>query len=99
MLGTSGILLLYGLILAWRTRNLEMIEGNDSKTIGLAVYNVCIFSSTAVLIGFTVVQPGIRYGMIGLFIILSTTGSLCLLFLPKVMVKADIIILRSRLFF
>ncbi|RDD36281.1 Gamma-aminobutyric acid type B receptor subunit 2 [Trichoplax sp. H2] len=90
MLGSNGILLLYGLALAWKTRNIACDVANDSKTIGLAVYNVCVFSSTAALIGFTVTQPAVRFSMIALFILLSTTGSMCLIFLPKVWMIKDL---------
>ncbi|EDV28650.1 uncharacterized protein TRIADDRAFT_51774 [Trichoplax adhaerens] len=62
MLGPNGILLAYGLLLAWRTRNISITAANDSKYIGFAIYNVTIFSGTAVLVGFTILQ--IKYNRV-----------------------------------
>ncbi|RDD36398.1 Gamma-aminobutyric acid type B receptor subunit 2, partial [Trichoplax sp. H2] len=92
MLGPNGILLAYGLLLAWRTRNISITAANDSKYIGFAIYNVTIFSGTAVLVGFAVSQQAIRFGMIASFIILSTTGSIALIFVPKILqIKYNIV--------
>ena len=84
MLGINGVLLAFGLSLAWRTRNIYITAANDSKYIGLAVYNVSVFAGTAVLIGLAVTNATIRFGMLSAFILLSTTGSICLIFIPKV---------------
>ena len=40
----KGILLLFGLFLAWETRNVTIPALNDSKYIRMSVYNVVVLS-------------------------------------------------------
>ncbi|EDV28649.1 uncharacterized protein TRIADDRAFT_51773 [Trichoplax adhaerens] len=56
MLGINGVLLAFGLSLAWRTRNIYITAANDSKYIGLAIYNVSVFAGTAVVVGLAIVK-------------------------------------------
>ncbi|RDD41746.1 Gamma-aminobutyric acid type B receptor subunit 2 [Trichoplax sp. H2] len=48
--GTNGVLLFYGAFLAWKTRKIQLSVANDSKFIGLAIYNVTIFVSLGIFI-------------------------------------------------
>ena len=80
-------MLVFGLFLAWQTKHVSIDVLNDSKSIGLAVYNVCVVSVVAVVAvvalrdtsyqQFTFVVTSLSIGV-------CTTVSLLLVFLPKV---------------
>ncbi|EDV28652.1 uncharacterized protein TRIADDRAFT_51779 [Trichoplax adhaerens] len=80
----GGVLLLYGLSLAWRTRNIPFHLANDSKYIIFTIYNVTIFSGIAILVGHTLSNIALRVILVAILTIIVTTGSLCLIFIPKV---------------
>ena len=59
---------------------------NDSKYIGMSVYNVVIMCVSGVPVSFIISdQPNSAYLIIALFILFSTTITLCLVFVPKVL--------------
>ncbi|XP_070537750.1 gamma-aminobutyric acid type B receptor subunit 2-like [Ptychodera flava] len=82
----KGVLILFGLFLAWETRNVKMEALNDSKHIGLCVYNVMILS----VIGVSVVnilsehQFDASFTVTSLSIICCTSSVLAIVFVPKV---------------
>ena len=82
--GSKGILLIFGVFLAWETRNVHYPALNDSKNIGLAVYNVFMFSCLAMVTEFlvTYLPLGMLVGRTLVFV--GTTSTICLLFVPKV---------------
>ncbi|GFS09756.1 gamma-aminobutyric acid type B receptor subunit [Elysia marginata] len=81
----KGLLLVFGVYMAWETRHVKIPALNDSQYIGLNVYNVVIMSVSVVVISnFLSSQPTLAYAMEAAFIILSTTVTLCLLFVPKI---------------
>lgn len=57
---------------------------NDSKYIGICVYNVLIMCSAGASIAFIVESKRSAYLLITLFIFVCTMITLCLVFLPKV---------------
>ena len=84
MISIGGVTLIYGLTLAWRTRTISYKLANDSKYIGFTIYNVAIYASIAVIINYTISDITLRTTLVAVLIITATTGSLCLMFLPKV---------------
>ena len=80
----NGILLVFGVFLAWETRNVHIPALNDSKNIGLAAYNVFMFSTLAIVTQFLETDPLTRtlFGRIIVFV--GTTSTICLMFVPKV---------------
>lgn len=82
----KGILLLFGLFLAWETRNVKIPALNDSHHIGMAVYNVVIVC----IVGTPVVtfvhekQFEASFIITGICILFSTTSTLCVVFVPKI---------------
>ncbi len=46
----SALLLVFGMFFAWETRKVRVEALNDSRQIGLSVYNVLIMSAIAVLL-------------------------------------------------
>ncbi|EDV22390.1 uncharacterized protein TRIADDRAFT_58938 [Trichoplax adhaerens] len=83
--GYKFLLLVFGTFLAWETRSVSIAELNDSRHIGLAIYNAVIFATIGVLVG-QLTQTGIDGGYIinSSFILICATSSMCLFFIPKI---------------
>ncbi|KRY28879.1 Gamma-aminobutyric acid type B receptor subunit 2 [Trichinella spiralis] len=83
--GYKGIFLVLGCFLAWETRNVNVPALNDSKYIGMSVYNVVLVCGVGVAISF-ILQDQINecYIIISMFIIFCTTVTLALVFVPKI---------------
>ncbi|KRX79938.1 Gamma-aminobutyric acid type B receptor subunit 2 [Trichinella sp. T6] len=83
--GYKGIFLVLGCFLAWETRNVNVPALNDSKYIGMSVYNVVLVCGVGVAISF-ILQDQINecYIIISMFIIFCTTITLALVFVPKI---------------
>uniref|UniRef100_T1JM31 Gamma-aminobutyric acid type B receptor subunit 2 n=1 Tax=Strigamia maritima TaxID=126957 RepID=T1JM31_STRMM len=82
----KGLLLVVGCYMAWETRNVTIPALNDSKYIGLSVYNVVIASSSIVVIARLLFQyKTLSYIIVATIIFASTTMTLCLLFVPKLL--------------
>ncbi|XP_027040338.1 gamma-aminobutyric acid type B receptor subunit 2-like [Pocillopora damicornis] len=84
MSGLKGIMLIFGVFLAWETRNVHYPSLNDSKNIGLAVYNVFMFSCLAIVAEF-VVFPPLKTQVQRSIVFVATTSTIALLFVPKVL--------------
>ncbi|XP_073949061.1 gamma-aminobutyric acid type B receptor subunit 3, partial [Choristoneura fumiferana] len=81
----KGLLLLVGVYMAWETRNVKISALNDSKYIGISVYSVVITSTSVVVIGTIISERAtLAYITITSLILITTTSTLCLLFLPKI---------------
>lgn len=82
--GLKGVLLIFGVFLAWETRNVHYPSLNDSKNIGLAVYNVFMFSCLALVVEFVVTYPPLKMLVGRSIVLVGTTSTISLLFVPKV---------------
>ncbi|CAB4027904.1 gamma-aminobutyric acid type B receptor subunit 2-like isoform X1, partial [Paramuricea clavata] len=85
--GYKGILLLFGVFLAWETRNVTIPALNDSKYIGMSVYNVVILSAIGATVSMvlkTTVYYELLHVMVSAIVVLSTTVTLTMVFAPKV---------------
>ncbi|XP_068632581.1 gamma-aminobutyric acid type B receptor subunit 2 [Battus philenor] len=81
----KGLLLLVGVYMAWETRHVKISALNDSKYIGISVYSVVITSTSVVVIGTIISERAtLAYITITSLILIATTSTLCLLFLPKI---------------
>jgi gamma-aminobutyric acid type B receptor len=70
---------------AWATRNVHITALNDSKYVGMSLYNVVLLSiTTAVVSYFLRDQHERSYILTSIFILLCVTITLCLVFVPKV---------------
>jgi len=87
----KGLLLAFGAFLAWETRNVTVPALNDSRHIGISVYNV-VFPCA---LGMTVVNvvdnnPDVCYVVLSVLVVFCTTITLCFVFIPKITtVRAD----------
>ena len=86
MFVTKAILLLYGLLLAFETRNIAFAHLNDSKLIGVCVYNVGVMSAIGVFMNVILDETFYRetFAVMCLTILFPSMVTLCLVFLPKV---------------
>lgn len=81
----KGMLLIFGAFLAWETRNVSIPALNDSKHVGLSVYNVVIMCVMGAAIALVLSdQKDAVFILISIFIIFCTTATLILVFVPKV---------------
>lgn len=82
----KGLLLVVGCYMAWETRNVQIPALNDSQYIGLSVYNAVITSALVVALAnvISAERYTLTYALVGTLIFVSTTTTLCLLFLPKI---------------
>ena len=83
------LLLALGLFLAWETRHVSFPSLNDSKYIGMSVYNVVIMSLINVPLYYVVGEAHIqaRYALIATTLNFISTFTLLVLFVPKVSIK------------
>ena len=71
---------------AWTTRNVHITALNDSKYVGMSLYNVVLLSTTAAVVGYFLRDQHERsYILTSFFILLCVTITLCLVFVPKVL--------------
>ena len=76
---------LFGCFFAYETRNVTISALNDSKYIGISVYNVLIMCSSGAAIAFIVQNQNAALILMTLFIFFCTSITLCLVFIPKVL--------------
>jgi len=70
---------------AWATRNVHITALNDSKYVGMSLYNVVLLSTTTAVVGYFLRDQHERsYILTSIFILLCVTITLCLVFVPKV---------------
>ncbi|CAH3104404.1 unnamed protein product [Pocillopora meandrina] len=82
----KGLLLLFGAYLAWETRKVHILALNDSKLIGLSLYNVIIPCILVIpILGVVADQPTIHFSLSSFLTIFCTSFTLSLVFVPKIM--------------
>ncbi|XP_058796020.1 gamma-aminobutyric acid type B receptor subunit 2 isoform X2 [Phymastichus coffea] len=81
----KGLLMIFGAFLAWETRHVSIPALNDSKYVGMSVYNVVIMCVTGAAISFVLAdKQDAMFIMLAVFIIFCSTATLCLVFVPKI---------------
>ncbi|CAG2186359.1 GABBR [Mytilus edulis] len=81
----KGFLLIFGVYMAWETRNVKIPALNDSQYIGMNVYNVVTMTITVVVMSNILSKsPTLSYIIESTILLVSTTVTLCLLFVPKI---------------
>ncbi|KAJ8687216.1 hypothetical protein QAD02_023010, partial [Eretmocerus hayati] len=80
----KGLLMIFGAFLAWETRHVSIPALNDSKYVGMSVYNVVIMCIMGAAISFVLAdKQDAMFIMLSVFIIFCSTATLCLVFVPK----------------
>ena len=82
----KGIMLLYGLFLAYETRNVVYPHLNDSRVIGICVYNVVVLSMIGAFLSVILDDKQFKelYASLSLCIIFPASATISLIFIPKV---------------
>ncbi|KAB0791553.1 hypothetical protein PPYR_03353 [Photinus pyralis] len=80
----KGLLMIFGAFLAWETRNVSIPALNDSRHVGLSVYNVAIMCICGAAVALVLVDhQDAMFLIIGVFVLFCTTATLWLVFVPK----------------
>lgn len=80
----KGLLMIFGAFLAWETRHVSIPALNDSKHVGLSVYNVAIMCICGAAVALVLVDhQDALFLIIGVFVLFCTTATLWLVFVPK----------------
>lgn len=87
--GYKACLLLMGVYMAWEARHIKVSVLNDSQHIGVSVYSAFSSSIVVVLSTFLAEYPTFSYLATSCSILVSTTITLFLLFLPKLKGHVD----------
>lgn len=83
--GYKGLLLLFGLLLAYETRSIKIKQVNDNRFVGMSIYNVVILSFITGPVTLVIKsQHEASFVFVSLALILSTFLSMGLIFVPKV---------------
>lgn len=71
--------------MAWETRHVSIPALNDSKYVGMSIYNVVMMCVMGAAISFVLSdKQDASFLIISVFIIFCTTATLFLVFVPKV---------------
>uniref|UniRef100_A0A0K0EVM9 IP03705p (inferred by orthology to a D. melanogaster protein) n=1 Tax=Strongyloides venezuelensis TaxID=75913 RepID=A0A0K0EVM9_STRVS len=86
ILSYKCLLLVFGLFMAYESRNLKLRYVNDSRFAGMAIYNVAILSLVTgpVVCLLIRTQPNANFAFISVTVLLCTFISLGLVFIPKI---------------
>nr|XP_054769361.1 gamma-aminobutyric acid type B receptor subunit 2-like [Lytechinus pictus] len=85
MYGIKGILLMFGIFLAWETRDVTVSYLNDSKYIAFSVYTIAVTMAISVpMINVFMYQIDVFFIIFGCAILFANTTVLCLVFVPKI---------------
>ncbi|XP_072016481.1 gamma-aminobutyric acid type B receptor subunit 2-like [Amphiura filiformis] len=81
----KALLLIFGAFLAWETRQVTISALNDSKLIGISVYNVIVLCTIGVSVSFVINNdPAILYIFTSCVLLFCTTITLIIVFVPKI---------------
>lgn len=90
MIGIScykGILLIIGIFLAWQLKNAKIQVQNGANQIAIAVYNVFAVSIIGIVCASVLLNTmlyQVLFGIVGICILICTTFTLFLVFVPQV---------------
>ncbi|XP_073977226.1 gamma-aminobutyric acid type B receptor subunit 2 isoform X2 [Rhodnius prolixus] len=80
----KGLLMIFGAFLAWETRHVSIPALNDSKYVGMSVYNVVLMCVMGAAVSFVLSdEQNAAFVLISVFILFCATITLCLVFVPK----------------
>lgn len=85
MYGYKGLVLVFGLFLAYETRSVKVRQINDSRYVGMSIYNVvvlCLITAPVTLV--IASQQDAAFAFVSLAIVFCCFLSMALIFIPKV---------------
>uniref|UniRef100_A0A061QLL2 Gamma-aminobutyric acid type B receptor subunit 2 n=1 Tax=Cupiennius salei TaxID=6928 RepID=A0A061QLL2_CUPSA len=83
--GYKGLLLIFGIFLAYETRSVKVKQLNDSRLVGMSIYNVvvlCLITAPVTLVINS--QTDATFAFVALAIIVCCFLSMALIFMPKI---------------
>ncbi|XP_036321899.1 gamma-aminobutyric acid type B receptor subunit 1 isoform X2 [Rhagoletis pomonella] len=83
--GFKGLILVFGLFLAYETRSIKVKQINDSRYVGMSIYNVVVLCLITAPVGMVIAsQQDASYAFVALAVIFCCFLSMLLIFVPKV---------------
>jgi len=85
MYGYKGVVLVFGLFLAYETRSIKVKQINDSRYVGMSIYNVvvlCLITTPVTMV--IASQQDAVFAFVSLAVIFCCFLSMALIFMPKV---------------
>jgi gamma-aminobutyric acid type B receptor len=92
-LSYKGLLLLFGLFVSYETRSVKLRQINDSRYVGMSIYNVvvtCLITAPVIMV--TASQQDASFAFVALSVIFCCFLSMALIFVPKVRNNDDFIL-------
>ncbi|XP_023288491.1 gamma-aminobutyric acid type B receptor subunit 1 [Orussus abietinus] len=83
--GYKGVVLVFGLFLAYETRSIKVKQINDSRYVGMSIYNVvvlCLITAPVTMV--IASQQDASFAFVALVIVFCCFLSMALIFVPKV---------------
>lgn len=86
--GYKGLILVFGLFLAYETRSIKVKQINDSRYVGMSIYNVVVLCLITAPVGMVIAsQQDASFVFVSLAVIFCCFLSMLLIFVPKVRSK------------
>ena len=85
MYSYKGLVLVFGLFLAYETRSIKVKQINDSRYVGMSIYNVvvlCLITAPVTMV--IASQQDASFAFVALAVIFCCFLSMALIFVPKV---------------
>lgn len=83
--GFKGLILVFGLFLAYETRSIKVKQINDSRYVGMSIYNVVVFCLITAPVAMVIAsQQDASFAFMALAVIFCCFLSMLLIFVPKV---------------
>uniref|UniRef100_A0A336MNE3 CSON001631 protein n=1 Tax=Culicoides sonorensis TaxID=179676 RepID=A0A336MNE3_CULSO len=85
MYGFKGLILVFGLFLAYETRSIKVKQINDSRYVGMSIYNVVVLAIITAPVTMVIAsQQDASFAFVSLAVIFCCFLSMLLIFVPKV---------------
>lgn len=90
--------MIFGMFLTWETRNVSFPGLNESKYIGICVYNIFIICTAVLPVGWFALPTNVdaAHGIIATSIVFCATTTLGLMFMPKVFPSLILTVLTAQ---
>lgn len=83
--GFKGLILVFGLFLAYETRSIKVKQINDSRYVGMSIYNIAVLCLITAPVAMVIAsQQDASFVFVALAVIFCCFLSMLLIFVPKV---------------
>lgn len=88
--GFKGLILVFGLFLAYETRSIKVKQINDSRYVGMSIYNVVVLCLITAPVAMVIAsQQDASFVFMALAVIFCCFLSMLLIFVPKVCISLN----------